>query len=490
MATDIKDQIKIKKFVQGAQVPDLTTGKSPTSKLSNTNTSFFNQSVAQLRQAGNELAAIRQLSRVHGDFSASISSIVRLANTELKFRVYDDQHQLSADGNTLLLSVLNRLETQFDYTTGFDSRQSIAGITETLLRSIPMTGACGAELVLDKARLPYSIKPLSVEKIQWVVSSKADGITQYLIPRMTSQKGNIDLDYPTIAYAALDFDPQSAYSFSPMEPAINMSIWYSEVVEDVRKVVIKTGHSRLIVKLKYEELIKASPLDVRADSDKLSAWVEGVRAGVQKEIEGLAADSALITFDNIDTEYLQSAIGSSADYSNLMEVLDGILATSLKVPKSVIGKGTGGQNTASVESLLFLKSAASLQPPVATVLSRLLTLACRIAGFPGYVKVSFTEINLRPALETESFISMRQAKVLERLSLGFITDEEAAQELGTGPLSPAFKPLSGTQFYGASAAGGVDTLNPNDAAATRAVSTDKKKPSPKAAGGKDNSTRK
>ena len=485
---ELPQEVKIKKFVAGSQAPDITSGKSPDSKISNTNTSFFNKSIAQLRSAGGELEAIRQLGRSHGDLSAAVSAAVRLANTELKFRVYDDQHELSEEGDKLLKSILARLEIQFDYTTGFDNRQSLAGLKETLLRSIPMTGACAAELVLDKTRLPFAIKPIPVEKIQWVVSSKADGINQALIPRMNSQKGNIDLDFPTIAYAALDFEPMSAYTFSPLEPAINTSIFYSEIVEDIRRVITKTGHSRLVVKLNYEELVKSSPLDIRSDAQKLGDWVEGIRQSIQKEIEGLKPESALVTFTSVEADYLNSAIGSSADYSNLMMTIDAILSTSMKTPASVLGKpGAGSQNTASVESLLFLKNAMSLHPPVETVLCRLLTLACRLVGFSGYVKPYFVEPNLRPAVECESFVAMRQAKILEQLSLGFLTDAQAAQELGTGALSPTFQPLSGTQFYGAKPMG--DTFNANQDTATRAVTTDKKKPAPKNSGGKDNSSK-
>lgn len=486
MAADVKDQVKVKKLVAGAQAPDVTTGKAPNSKLTNTNTSFFNQSVAELRRAGGELQAIRQLARMNGDVSASVSAMVRMANTKLKFHVYDDTHELSEDGDVLLRSILNRLELQFDYTTGFDNRQALAGLKETLLRSIPLTGACSAELVLDKARLPYEIRPIPVEKIQWVTTSKSNGINQALMPRINSSEGEIDLDVPTVVYAALDFDPMSAYTYSPIEPAINLTIWYVEVIEDIRRVVTLTGHSRLIVKLKYEELVKAAPLEITHDAKELGAWVEGVRLGIQKQIESLKPESALVTFDSVETEYLSSEIGSSADYSNLMATMDAVLATSMKTPASILGKASAGsQNTASVESLLFLKTAQALQPPVETVLSRLLTLACRLVGFPGYVKVEFSEINLRPGLECEAFVSMKQSRIMEQLSLGFITDAQAAQELGTGALSPTFKPLSGTGFYSGSQ-GAAATTNVDANPATRAVSTEQGGKSPKNSGGKDN----
>ena len=484
MAQTIDATVKLNKLVVGTQAPGETTGKSKDTKLSNTNTSYFNQSVAQLRQAGNELAAIRQLARVNPDVSATVAALVRTANTKVNYRVYDSAHQLSPDGSTLLRSILNRLAYQFDYTTGYDDRLSMAGLIESLLRGVILNGSAAAELVLDKARLPYALKPNSTEKLLWVVSGTADGITQKLFPRYASQKGNIDLDTPTFFYAALDYDPTAAYTYSPIEPAINSAIYHSEVVEDIRRVVNRSGHSRLSVKINYEDLAKAAPTEVRGEAKLLHAWMEEIRTSVVQEIENLKAESAIVTFSNVETDYLTSQIGAASDYTGLIAIIDSILATSLKVPQSVIGKGTGTQNTASTESLLFIQQAAGMQQPVETILSRALTLACRLVGFDGYVEAKFSPIALRPAVELESFYMMQQQRVLEQLSYGFISDSEAAMLMDTGELSPTFKPLSGTGFLTQSA----DVLSTNTDAnpATRAASPMQGGKSPKSAGGKDN----
>lgn len=480
MATTIDTTPKIKKLVVGTQSPDITTGKGANTKLSNTATGYFNKDVSQLRQLGNELEALKQLARTNPDVSATVSAMVRIANSGLNYRVYDSAHQLSADGSTLLRSILNRLEYQFDYTTGFDNRQSIAGVVETLIRCTILYGSAAAELVLDKQRLPYALKPNSTEKMQWVVSATADGVTQKLFPRYTGAKGDIDLDVPTFFYAALDFEPSSAYTYSPIEPAVNSAIFHAEIVQDIRRVVTKSGHSRLLVQLNYESLVKSAPMSVRGDTEKLEAWIEAQRQYTVQEVEKLSPESALVTFDNVIPSYISSTIGAAGDYTGLVGIIDSILATSLKVPQSVIGKGTGTQNTASTESLLFIKQCEGLHQPVETVLSRALTLACRLVGFDGYVIAEFNQIALRPSEELEAFKVMAQTRVLEQLSYGFISDAEAAMLLGTGELAPTFKPLSGTQFLTQQ----PDVMKTNTDAnpATRAVSGN----APKSAGGKSN----
>ena len=78
---------------------------------------------------------------------------------------------------------------------------------------------------------------------------------------------------------------------------------------------------------------------------------------------------------------------------------------------------------------------------------------------------------------------MKQARVLELLSLGFLTDQEAAEELGTGMRSSTAPALSGTQFYGKTTAAMDPAAMANGGdPAKRAVTGNK--PTPTKAGGK------
>jgi hypothetical protein len=114
---------------------------------------------------------------------------------------------------------------------------------------------------------------------------------------------------------------------------------------------------------------------------------------------------------------------------------------------SILGHGSGSQNVASSETLLFMKNAKGMvQEKLNEIYSRALTLAVRLFGYDVYVEFRYADIDLRPESELEAFRSMRQSRILEQLSLGFITDEQASIEL-TGQLPPpGFKPLSGTGF--------------------------------------------
>ena len=460
------------------------TGVDNGADIRNTTAEFFNKTFDTLRRSGKVLEAIRALARTHGDASMAVSSMVRIAHTPLRYSVYDRDHQLSAEGSQLLRSIHSRMDYAYDYSDGFDDRMALENVESAMLRSVVLAGAASSELVLDKARLPYRIQPVSVETLKFsVAGSKVTG-GKKVVPKQKATGGgqDINLNIATFFYASLDQDLTSAYSNSPMEPAINSAMFHNETVDDIRRVVKRSGHSRLVVKLLVEKIIASAPIELQHEPEKLAKWVEDVRETVKTEIESLSPEAALVFYDSMEAEYLNSEIGASADYKPLMETIDSILSTALKTPLSVLGKraSSGSQNVASTESLIYLKVARGLHLPVEVVLSRVMTLAVRLFGFDGYVKAKFDPIDLRPDIELEAFHAMRQARILEQLSLGFISDAEAAELLRTGPRDPAAPALSGTMF----ASGTTPAApSPNSDPARTALTPS----TPNSAGGKDNS---
>ena len=74
-------------------------------------------------------------------------------------------------------------------------------------------------------------------------------------------------------------------------------------------------------------------------------------------------------------------------------------------------------------------------------------LVSSLVGQDCYAEFKYAPLDLRPSLELEAYKAMEQSRMLELLSLGFYTDEEASVKL-TGNLPPkGFKPLAGTGFY-------------------------------------------
>ena len=97
--------------------------------------------------------------------------------------------------------------------------------------------------------------------------------------------------------------------------------------------------------------------------------------------------------------------------------------------------------------MLYMKSANGMvRQKLNEMYSRVMTLAVRLFGQDVYVEFTYEDIDLRPKAETESFQAMKQSRVLELLSLGMISDEEASIQL-TGNLPPkGYEPKMGTGF--------------------------------------------
>ena len=102
----------------------------------------------------------------------------------------------------------------------------------------------------------------------------------------------------------------------------------------------------------------------------------------------------------------------------------------------------------------FTKSATgAVKAPLEEFWSRAFTLSARLFGLDVVVEFKFDAIDLRPEAELEAFKQTRQMRILEQLSLGLITDEEASLAIN-GVLPPStMKPLSGTMFKASAGAG-------------------------------------
>lgn len=411
-----------------------------------------------LRSATDDATRLRIIARASPDGSNAVSALVRTAKTPLTLTAYDSNHQVSELGLSLLANLKRRLFEDSDYTEGFNTRLSLGGITETLLREVPITGASSIELVLDRQRLPSYLQPVSPSTLQWKTSKnkKVSGGTTpeayKQIPYQRVMGKVIELDIPNFFYAAFDQDPTTPYPTSMMEPAIMTTIINEEVQADVIRSFRETGHSRLYIELVYEMIMRAMPLNIRSSPpEDQEAWLENRRKDLENIVSGLAPNQGFVSWDYAKASYLNSEIGASGDPTTLLETLDGRMTSSLKVPAAALAKrmSAGSQNTSSTEALLFLLTAEAIQEPVQTLYSRSFTFSLRLQGFDGYVTASFAKPNLRPDMELSSYKVMYQTLVLNLLSLGFVTDEEAAQMLGTGPLSPDHVPLSGTRFMDA-----------------------------------------
>ena len=463
-----------------ARLSDPGYSREADTDIRDTEQSFLNTSIKTLRSI-DPIQAIRALSRYNGVFSTAVHSYVQLAMSGYTLTGYvAGTHQFDPATTAGAQSLAVSTDTLYDYTVGYADKQGLNATLETMLKEVVQTGACAAELVLNRFRFPDKILPVPTTSLNW--KSKADG-SKYPEQVPSGSGGDpISLDIPTFFYASSHQQSNSIFARSPMEAALQTVFVFGEFIEDIYKILRKSGHSRTVVTIMLEHAQKTAPAEVQGDPEKLKAYLERLRTEIETIVSGLEPDEALVTYDTAKVELLKAA-GEKADYTALLDSFSGMFATSLKSMPSTLGmRISGSQSLSNTESLIYLKMVSSIQTPVEVCISRVLTLAARLqTGQDGYVKFKFNPIDIRPESELSAHRSVDQQRILRDLSLGFVTDDEAGHLLGTGPRAPGAPPLSGTLFLDAKEAN--DTPGPTDGAQERTLNEGTKGGSATSSGG-------
>lgn len=417
-----------------------TTGDQ---RLSQTDRRTANLDLTTLRNGTSTKATIRSLSPVSPDLSGSVWAYQRMVVTRNFTAVARNlDGTLNPEATNLVQQLISRFNYLTDYTDGFSGMSSIHALGEALSKELRIEGSCSMELVLDKARVPNRMVPISTSQIEFM-----DDGSGYVYPIQRINGEEINLDTPAFFYEALDQDLLTAYSDSPMEAALQAVLADTEFTNDVRRVIKRALHPRMGVAIDSEKFGKSVPLDVRGDETQLKEFTDAYIGGIEESVNELEPDDALVHFDTLKFDYINNGnVTLNREYETLQAMNNAKLATGTKAPPAVLGHGAGSQNIASTETLLFLRYCEGVQNKVNSIISRALTLGVRLLGQDVYVEFSFERCDLRPDAELEAFKAMRQSRVLMQLSLGLISDEEASVAL-TGHLPPAGAPkLSGTFF--------------------------------------------
>lgn len=414
-------------------------------KLAATDRQTANTDLLTLRNGTSTKATIRDLSKVSPDMSGSVYAYQRMVVTRNFTAVARNlDGTINVPATELVQQLLSRFNYLTDYTDGFTGMSSIHSLAESLALELRLYGSCACELVLDKARVPNRLVPVSTTPSQ--LSFWDDG-SGYAYPVQTINGRDIKLDQPTFFYEALDQDLLTAYSDPPMEAALQAVLADTEFTNDVRRVIKRALHPRLDATIDWDKFNKSIPHDIKADPEKLQTYQAAVIASIEEMVNGLNPDDALVHYDVVDFDYLNNGnVTLNKEYDTLQGMVNAKTATGTKSPPAVLGHGAGSQNVASTETLLFMRYCEGVQNKINSILSRALTLGVRLLGQDAYVQFEFDRVDLRPEAELEAFRAMRQSRILQQLSIGLLSDEEASILL-TGRLPAAGAPkLSGTFF--------------------------------------------
>lgn len=428
---------------------------------------LINTDVTSYRNGNSTHKVLQDLVASSPELSNAVYTAIRIGVPEKYVAVARDMDgTLNVDATKLLQTLLTRFDVIGDPLEGYTGHGSIKSCSESLARDGVMYGQMAAELVLDKARMPYRIQPISSTVVQFRPDS--NGVK----PIQKVGSDEIDLDVPTVAIVQLDADMLSPYSTSPLEPALKAVIFSETFMADLTRVMRRAIHPRLKVSINEEMFRKNLSPEAQMDEEKARAEMASLISQIERQVNTLQPEDALVFFDSLGFD-VEVPTGSAGDYETLRDIANAKLASGSKTLPSVLGleSGSSSSNIASTEVALYIRSVdSSVRQKLNETYSRLLTVAIRLMGVDGYVTFEYEPIEIRPASELMAFKQTRQMMILEQLDLGFLTDEEASLQL-TGKLPPAgFKPLSGTRFKtpmaGAAPAGSDPAANPSNDGST------------------------
>jgi len=423
----------------------LTTTRPSTAVLPQADRRLANTDTTTLRNGADTRTVIRDFVAASPDLSAAVWSYLRLGLPQSYTAVAKNpDNTFNREATMLVQQLMARFNLLPDYATdGFTGPQSIRATSESLAKELMLYGSCCGEVVLGKDRLPKRIQPISTTQVKFVA-----GADKMLIPWQYVGSEKINLDYPTFIYVSLDQSLLDPYSSSPIESAIKPVIYSEQFANDITRIVGKVIHPRQKVKIDEERVRKFLSPEAQVDNAKATEELNAIISSIETKINSLAPEDALVYLNSLEFEVENASnAGLSAEYEVLQQISNARLSTGSKTNGTVLGYASGSSNIASSEIMLFMRSCTgAVKAPIEEFWSRALTLSARLFAFDVVVEFKYAPIDLRPDNELLAFKQTEQMIVLEQLSLGFISDDEASLRL-TGSLAPpGMKPLSGTMF--------------------------------------------
>jgi hypothetical protein len=398
--------------------------------------------VSDVRANTGDYGTLKNMTKFSPELGSSVSLLLRTAISD-SYTVVGRNLDGQVDPQFTLAAheLLRRMTYMGNADGSFGNQQGLYTLSCSLGLDALQSGAMGLEVALDKQAIPSSFNQIAVSTLVIYEEDKSFRVAQKI------GGDEIDLDLPTFIYVPIDQNVTDAYPTSPLTSAIQPILTDFEFNNDMRKALKRAVLPRLNAIIDTDKVKRLTPPEILADPDKYAEYQNTIMAAVDSTINGLNPEDALVSFDMVAFSYIDGGNDPSAIIERVQKVLNAKLVSGTRsLPVTLGFAGTSGAGSA--ESLLFLKQAESLRLSINEMYSRALTVAIRLLGHDGYVEFKYAAPNLKPKDELEAFKAMEQSRVLELLSIGYLTDEEACIQL-TGHLPPPGAPkLSGTMFKG------------------------------------------
>lgn len=428
--------------------------------------------VYETRTSDDSRDLVKYLFQHDPDVSAAVFSYQTLADTAMTILVRDVEGEIDRDATKQVMQMVQMLTRSIDYTLGFQLKPDLSAICEELRYMFLLRGSASVEVIYDKKMQPSQLRLIDTASLEWYEKKPGEYKPRQAV---SGSQDGIDLDMPNVFVSYFRRDPTTIYSKSTFVAAINTIAARQQVVNDLYRIMRRTGYPRMAAKVLEEVLRKNAPEAVRNNEPELVNWMRSQMNAISTSMQTLRADDAFIHTDSVEPYTLNAEQPAmSVDISSVIETLNAQNQAGLKTMATVIGRGSQGVNTGSVEARIAAMNADQLNRPVAELLSDALSFMHHFAGGQGFVEVQFARAELRPEMELEAQRTMRAARLRKDLSDGLITDDEY-HLMVYGRIRPDASPeLSGTGFMNPAEPDAVNAegISPNSDPLGRSVSSD------------------
>ncbi|GBU16882.1 MULTISPECIES: hypothetical protein [Methylobacterium] len=403
----------------------------------------------QDRLADNSQSLIKKMMQNDPDMSGTVNGYLTLADTQMIVYAEDLDGNVDEEKSRELQQLVTKLSHQTDYTLGFQLRQGIYRQAEELRYMLLMRGAIGGELVFDKAGTPDHIRNVDMAGIRWVEKKPGDYKPGQVVPGVSDP---VPIDTPAFMVAFYRRDPTAIYTVSPFVSAINTIAARQQVINDLYRIMRATGYPRIEIKVLEEILTKNMPATYRQPGreQEKQDWLNARYGEIQSAFDNIAVDQSLVHSDAVELKMLNDkAPGTALNITPIIEVLNAQNQAALKTMSTILGRGSSGVNTGSVEARLAALYADQLNEPLADFYGRMFSFVLHQDGYQGFARVEFDPAELRPWTELEPQLTLRSQRLRQDLSDGLITDVEYHLWVYKRLPPPGAPQLSGTGFLSA-----------------------------------------
>lgn len=300
-----------------------------------------------------------------------------------------------------------------------------------------LQGAMSVEAVLDPTtKKVIDISPINPFSIHFLKPEGVDDIAPYqyqLKPRLDDPDHLVDGNYVemnplTFWYIPLDPAIGDPYGRSPATAAISDIFFNMQVMHDLRKVIHNQGYPRLNVTVMTDIIKKLAPDDVQNDEVRLMAFVTARINEITTSYNNLKPDDTFIHSDGVSIDMVgASSRNGMLDPSAILKAIEARIIRGLKQLPLLMGSNEGVTEThGTVQFTIFAKGIEALQKMVESIMEEVLELMLRMEGINADVDFEFDKIKTTDRLLDANAESMEIANEIQKVSQGWITNDEAA----------------------------------------------------------------